>query len=82
MDVISFFSPSAVENLRADLGEAQFARLGTHVAVAVVGPVTAAALQSAGLPVAIEAPLATAESMATAIANYFSVNASSTARSV
>jgi len=82
VDMISFFSPSAVENLRADLGEAQFARLGTHVAVAVVGPVTAAALQSAGLPVAIEAPLATAESMATAIANYFSVNASSTARSV
>jgi uroporphyrinogen III methyltransferase/synthase len=81
-DVISFFSPSAVENLRADLGDAQFSRLGTDMAVAVVGPVTAAALRSAGLRVAIEAPLATAESMATAIANYFSVNASSTARSV
>lgn len=82
VDVICFFSPSAVENLRADLGEAHLSRLGTRVALAVVGPVTAAALRSAGLRVAIEAPLATAESMATAIANYFSVNASSTARSV
>jgi uroporphyrinogen-III synthase len=82
VDVISFFSPSAIENMRGDLGEAQFARLGSQVALAVVGPVTAAALRSASLPVAIEAPLATAESMAEAIANYFLVNTSSTARSV
>jgi uroporphyrinogen-III synthase len=82
VDVISFFSPSAIENMRGDLGEAQFARLGSRVALAVVGPVTAAALRSAGLPVAIEAPLATAESMAEAIANYFLVNTSSAARSV
>lgn len=82
VDVVSFFSPSAVENLRAYLGEERLAVLGAKAAFAAVGPVTAAALRDAGLPVAIEALLATAESMAEAIANYFSVNASSTARSV
>jgi uroporphyrinogen-III synthase len=82
VDVISFFSPSAIENMRADLGEEVLSRLGTKAALAAVGPVTAAALRNAGLPVAIEAPLATAESMAAAIANYFSPNADSKARAV
>jgi len=82
VDVISFFSPSAIENMRADLGEEVLSRLGARAALAAVGPVTAAALRSAGLPVAIEAPLATAESMAAAIANYFSPSADSKARAV
>lgn len=72
VDVISFFSPSAIENMRAELGEEFLVRLGAKAAMAAVGPVTAAALRAAGLRVAIEAPLATAESMAVAIANYFS----------
>ena len=38
---------------------------------AAVGPVTAAALRKAGLPVAIESRLATGESMAASIAKYF-----------
>jgi uroporphyrinogen-III synthase len=82
VDVISFFSPSAIENMRGELGEQRFARLGENVALAAVGPVTAAALRNAGLPVAIEAPLATAESLAEAIANYCSVHAGSKARTV
>jgi uroporphyrinogen-III synthase len=82
VDVISFFSPSAIENLRAELGDELIARLAAKAALAAVGPVTAAALRDAGLPVAIEAPLATAESMAAAIANYFSPNADSKARAV
>jgi uroporphyrinogen-III synthase len=82
VDVISFFSPSAIENMRADLGEEVLSRLGARAALAVVGPVTAAALRSAGLQVAIEAPLATAESMAAAIANYFSPRADSKARAI
>ena len=82
VDVISFFSPSAVENLRAAVGEERFASFGSRVALAAVGPVTARALRSAGLPVAIEAPLATAEAMADAIANYFSVHAGPKARTV
>jgi len=80
VDVISFFSPSAIENMRGELGEEVFARLGTKAVLAAVGPVTAASLREAGLRVAIEAPLATAESMAAAIANYFSPSEDSKAR--
>jgi uroporphyrinogen-III synthase len=72
VDVVSFFSPSAVENLRGELGARDFSRLGARAALAAVGPVTAAALRSAGLPVAIQAEKATTESMAAAIADYFS----------
>ena len=82
VDVISFFSPSSVENMRAELGEEVVSRLGKKAALAAVGPVTSAALRDAGLPVDIVAPLATAESMADAIANYFSSSADSKARAV
>jgi uroporphyrinogen-III synthase/uroporphyrinogen III methyltransferase/synthase len=82
VDVISFFSPSAIENMRVELGDELLARLGAKAAMAAVGPVTAAALRDAGLQVAIEAPFATAESMAAAIANYFSPSADSKARVV
>ncbi|HLJ23987.1 MAG TPA: uroporphyrinogen-III synthase [Candidatus Acidoferrales bacterium] len=77
VDVISFFSPSAIENMRAELGEEALSRLGANAALVAVGPVTAAALRSAGLPVAIEAPLTTVDSMATAIEKYFSSRAGS-----
>ena len=82
VDVISFFSPSAIENMRGELGEEVLSRLGAKAALAAVGPVTAAALRNAGLPVAIEAPLATAESVAAAIENYFSSGADSRAGAV
>lgn len=82
VDVISFFSPSAIENMRAELGAEVLTHLGATAALAAVGPVTAAALRESGLPVAIEAPFATAESMAVAIANYFSPIADSKARTV
>jgi uroporphyrinogen-III synthase len=81
VDVVSFFSPSAVENLRGELGAEVLSRLGARAALAAVGPVTATALRKAGLPVAIEAAEATAESMATAIVKYFSSPAVSQARS-
>jgi uroporphyrinogen-III synthase len=77
VDVISFFSPSAVENMRGELGAEAFSRLAARAALAAVGPVTAAALKKAGLPVAIESPLATGESMAAMIEHYFSAKASS-----
>ena len=72
VDVVSFYSPSAVENVRGELGAAILAELGTRCALAAVGRVTAAALQKACLPVAIEAPEATVDSMTAAIVNYFS----------
>jgi uroporphyrinogen-III synthase len=72
VDVVSFFSPSAVENLRTELGAALVSRLGERAAFAAVGPVTAAALRKVGLPVAIEPSEATAKSVATAIVKHFS----------
>jgi uroporphyrinogen-III synthase len=81
VDVVSFFSPSAVENLRAKLGAEVMSRLGERAAFAAVGPVTAAALRRAGLPVAIEASESTAESLATAIVKHFSSPSVSQARS-
>jgi uroporphyrinogen-III synthase len=82
VDVISFFSPSAIENMRAELGEEVLSRLGAKAKMAAVGPTTAAALRGVGLTVAIQAPLATAESMAVAIATYFSTNTESKARAI
>jgi uroporphyrinogen III methyltransferase / synthase len=82
VDVISFFSPSAIENMRAELGEEVLTRLVAKAALAAVGPVTAAALRSAGYLVAIEAPLTTAESMAEAIENHFSQSLDNKARVV
>ncbi|MBZ5641359.1 MAG: uroporphyrinogen-III synthase [Acidobacteriia bacterium] len=82
VDVVSFFSPSAVQNLRGELGPEVLSRLGTNTAMAAVGPLTAAALRSVGLPVAIQAPEATAESMAAAIQKYFSAKAASQTRSL
>jgi uroporphyrinogen-III synthase len=82
VDVVSFFSSSAVENLRGELGAEVMSRLGARAALAAVGPVTAAALRNAGLPVTIEAGEATAESMAAAIVKHFSSPARSKARSL
>jgi uroporphyrinogen-III synthase len=82
VDVVSFFSSSAVENLRGELGADVMSRLGARAALAAVGPVTAAALRNAGLPVAIEADEATAESMAAAIVRHFSSPVASKARSL
>jgi uroporphyrinogen-III synthase len=81
VDVLSFFSPSAVENLRSELGAEVLSSLAVRAALAAVGPVTAAALRKAGLPVAIEASEATAESMVTAIVKHFSSPIVSQARS-
>jgi len=81
VDVVSFFSPSAVENLRGELGADVLSRLACKAAMAAVGPVTATALRKIGLPVAIEAPESTAESMAKAIGEYFSMRGASQVRS-
>ena len=80
VDVVSFFSPSAVENLRGELGPDALSRLGERAAFAAVGPVTAMALREAGLPVAILAAEATGESMAAAIVRHFSQTRVSGAR--
>jgi uroporphyrinogen III methyltransferase/synthase len=82
VDVVAFFSPSAVENLREMLGPENFARIGTVAAMAAVGPVTAVAIRDAGLPVAIEAREATANSVVAGIEKHFTMREASSARSV
>jgi len=81
VDVVSFFSPSAVENVRGELGADAFSRLAAKAAFAAVGPVTAEALRNAGVPVAMEAAESTAESMVAAMEKYFTMPASSQTRS-
>lgn len=61
LDVITFTSPGAARNLfalAAELGEdmatAVDAALGTQVAIAVIGPVTADVLGQRGIPIAIQ----------------------------
>ncbi len=81
VDVVSFFSPSAVENLCAKLGAEVLSRLAARAFLAAVGPVTASALRKAGLRVAIEAPDATDESMTAAIVKHFSSATASQMRS-
>jgi uroporphyrinogen-III synthase len=70
-----------VESLCAEFGHEVMSRLGARAALAAVGPVTAAALRKAGMPVAIEASAATADSMISAIVNHFSSPTVSQARS-
>lgn len=55
VQVISFASPSAVENLRAGLGARLFDEALASVVVAVIGPTTGAAARAAGARRVIEA---------------------------
>lgn len=64
-DVITFMSPSAVEQFVAQCGVA-----GTP-AIACVGPITAQAAKDLGLSVAVEAPVHTAEGLVDALREHF-----------
>jgi uroporphyrinogen-III synthase len=55
VDVISFTSPSAVENLRSALGERLFRAGAARAVMAAIGPTTAAAVRAAGAAEVIEA---------------------------
>lgn len=68
-DVVSFFSTSAFHSLAEKIGLETLRR----APIAAIGPVTAAAIRKAGLPVAIEAPQPTSESFVAALLDYFSV---------
>lgn len=70
-DAIAFFSPSAFHHFRRMFGAEAVSRMQARVAFVAVGPVTAAAIREAGVPVAVEAPRATAESLVAALAAYF-----------
>jgi uroporphyrinogen III methyltransferase/synthase len=69
-DVVTFFSPSAFREFQNLMGPNALAT-SSRVAFAAVGPVTAEAIRSAGLPVAIEADEATAASFVSALERHF-----------
>jgi uroporphyrinogen III methyltransferase/synthase len=69
VDVVSFFSASAFRALVGHLGTEYLRR----VAIAAIGPVTAAEIRAAGLTVAIEAPEATTKSLISALIGYLPV---------
>jgi uroporphyrinogen-III synthase len=74
-DAAVFFSPSAFHNfvklLRQIAGAAELQEIGGRVALAAVGPVTAAAIREGGFVVALEAEQATGESLVNALQGFF-----------
>jgi uroporphyrinogen-III synthase len=71
-DVVTFFSPSAFREFQKVVGPDALAKWDSRVVFAAVGPVTAEAIRSAGLPVAIEADEATTASLVAALERHFS----------
>jgi len=72
-DAVTFFSPSALREFQNLVGPEVLAKWNPRVVFAAVGPVTAEAIRSAGLPVAIEADEATTASLVAALERHFSV---------
>jgi uroporphyrinogen III methyltransferase / synthase len=72
VQAICFFSPSAVHSVLRQLG----VRPLRGVAVAAIGPVTAAAIRRAGWCVDMEAPECTAEAFCRVLADYFAAKLS------
>lgn len=71
VDAVTLASPSAFERLEEQLGHAALAELTRRVALAAIGPVTAAAIRQAGLPVAVVPSKPSAESFVEALAAHF-----------
>jgi len=71
VDAVALASPSAFERLAEQLGMATLAELTRRVALAAIGPVTAAAIREAGLPVAVMPAKPSAESFVEALATHF-----------
>ncbi len=68
IDVVTFFSPSSVRNFTDLLPAANL----NGVAIAVIGEVTSAAAQQAGLRVEVIPPNPTSESMVSSLTDFFS----------
>jgi uroporphyrinogen-III synthase len=71
-DAVTFFSPSAFHEFQNLMGPEALSNSISQVVFAAVGPVTAEAIRTAGLPVAIEAQEATTASLVSALERYFS----------
>ncbi|HKO03595.1 MAG TPA: uroporphyrinogen-III synthase [Candidatus Acidoferrales bacterium] len=71
VDVVALASPSAFERLAEELGMPALVELTARVALAAIGPVTAAAIRQAGLPVAVVPAKPDATSLVEALAAHF-----------
>jgi uroporphyrinogen III methyltransferase/synthase len=70
-DAITFFSPSAFHAFERAVGSDGLVEINSRVIFAAVGPTTAAAIQRAGLSVAVQAPEATTRSLVAALERHF-----------
>jgi len=70
-DAALFFSPSAVNNLADLIGRESLVALQNKIAIAAVGPVTAAALRDHGVTNIVTAADTTADAVISALENYF-----------
>jgi uroporphyrinogen III methyltransferase / synthase len=74
VDMVTFTSSSAVENLHAMLGHQDWPALLSEVAVACIGAVTASTARAHGLQVAIVPVAATIAGLTAAIVDYYGAN--------
>jgi uroporphyrinogen III methyltransferase/synthase len=70
-DAILFFSPTAVEHLVGVIGQLQLHQLQQQLALTAVGPITANALQQAGIENMIVAADTTADAVVAALEKHF-----------
>jgi uroporphyrinogen-III synthase len=78
-DAALFFSPSAVNNLADLIGRESLAQLQHKIAIAAVGPVTAAALRDHGVKNIVTAADATTDAILSALESHFAASASADA---
>ncbi len=76
VDVITFTSPSTVINFMEIMGRGGQFAMPPHVKIACIGPVTAAAVKKAGLPVDIMQERYTIPGLVETLVEYFSKNRS------
>lgn len=70
-DAILFFSPTAVEHFVSVIGQAELQKLQHQSALTAVGPITANALEQAGIDKMLVAEDTTADAVIAALENYF-----------
>lgn len=80
VDAVAFFSPSAFQEFQKVMGPDLLGKHNSRLALAAVGPATAGAIRSTGLPVAIEADEATTASLVAGLERHFSALESKSGR--
>jgi uroporphyrinogen-III synthase len=71
INAVIFASPSAFQNFRSAIGEAELENLSPRVDFVAIGPTTAHAIRESGARLAVQAEEASAEGLARAIAKHY-----------